>query len=138
MKKHFISVKKSIALFLSAVLILSVFSFFGVSADEEKNTDTAAFNVYRVSDDYGDYLKNNDLPDAEKTNAFSVDLAGFIDKNDSDAEIKENYKDGKTALVWGNKKGEITYKITVSKSALYYLDISYLPLSENGSDIEFG
>ena len=138
MKKHFISVKKSIALFLSAVLILSVFSSFGVSADEEKNADTAAFNVNLVSDDYDDYLKNNDLPDAEESNAFSVDLAGFIDKKDSDAEIKENYKDKKTALVWGNGKGEITYKITVSRSALYYLEISYLPLSENGSDIEFG
>lgn len=138
MKKHFISLKKSIALVLSTVLILSVFSSFGVSADEAEETNTTVLTESMVSDDYGNYLKNNDLQDAEVSNTFSINLSDFTDKKDSDAEIKADYKGEKTALVWGTEKGEISYKITVPESALYYLDVTYLPLSENGSNIEFG
>ncbi|MBO4468717.1 MAG: extracellular solute-binding protein [Clostridia bacterium] len=142
MQKHVLTIKKSIALFLSAVLILSAVLSYGVFADETQDTaqgtDFSFIGVGDTSDNYEEYLKENDLPDAKETNAFSLNLSENLEENHSGVEIKQNYKDNKPALVWENGKGEISYKINVPETALYCLDITYLPLSENGSDIVLG
>ena len=133
MKNYNKSLKKYITVLLIVVLIITSFASFSVVADESpKNTDVSSSDF---KDDYDKYIENSKLSDAEESDVFSVDISEIHSEKESNAKIEENYKGENKALVWESGKGEISYKINIPKSALYYIDFTYLPLK--GTDVEF-
>lgn len=135
MKNYNKSFKKIITLLSIIALLITSISAISVSADEAKKA--VAVSNSNFKDDYDKYIENSKMQDAQESDAFSIDVSKFVSEKDSNTKIEKDYNGEKNVLVWESGKGEITYKINVSKSALYYIDFTYLPLKGNGSNVEF-
>lgn len=135
MKNYSKSFRKYIALLITLTVVMASISSVSVSAANTQTTSGAVSFDYK--DEYDKYLENSKFSDAEDGDAFSIDASNYSFEKDSNVKIEADYNGEKNVLVWESGKGEVSYKINVSKSALYYIDFTYLPLKGNGSDIDF-
>ena len=112
---------KGISGIITVVLLIGVIAAALPIAAAGDNSSSA---VYYSTDENGYVMykeKNSDAPLAEK----DISVPG--------GEEKLNGREGVKTLA---ENGEAVYSLTVAESAVYELSLTYLPLKENGGEIE--
>lgn len=125
-------IKKGI-LILLLVLILGFFISTVVKSFEPDRTFSDS-TILRETDqigEYGEYIKDKPLTVGQK---ITVSGTNYYEKTES---FYVKTVEGYQALYTG-EKGEVTYKVSIPKSGLYTIKLTYYPEDGGGSNIERG
>ena len=129
---------KYLQIILSIIMIISLLtvtvealpvndSANGVVTEESVTTDNSYNDTFM---DDKKYIENSGLDSANDVEEIVLSDVYF-----TDGSVNEEYLGKKNVLVL-NENNSVSYNFEISKGALYIIEITYLPLKGNGTDIE--
>ena len=144
-RKHTLKLKKTTSMFLSALMLSTVFQFpmtLGAAAEEEQkasnlgssSVSTANVGMSSNEDAYKNYIAK--YADAEKPmKEIVVDILDFEASNGAVTEVVD-YGIEEDCVSWLDSEGTITWNFNVAKAGLYNLEMFYHPVASTNTTIE--
>lgn len=137
MKKSGLICRRIAAVTAASLMITAVSVISDGSIGAEVYAENVAYQTTENnSEGYSAYLTQLDGT-AYATETVSLSGGDFSGEQGSGAKVQD-YAGASNVLYWESGKGTVTYQVDVPVSAFYNISLSYRPLEDNLSAVEFG